>query len=174
MESGTALGQRVARRRQPPEGGGHERGIQTGDVHVITPTGLFVGCKNQNNDDLDSMAAAWREAKDRENQARTERLKIEQEILAHSDLPKLKPDGINSIGRLRILTGFHRKWDQNHLFNVMPLVPVHLWPFEIEYKEIFKSSASLCANEPAYWSIISPGLSLKKRQPSIQVTPQGE
>lgn len=126
--------------------------------------------QRQNVPTLDDLADALEAAKAAEAQANDHRLAIERQILEHPDMaPQLKDEGTHTVGRLRVSTGYTRKWSQQELELVRPEVADAFWPFKTEHKEDRRMMKMVEERLPDLYAKLSPALTLTPRKPSVTI-----
>ncbi|OSM04168.1 hypothetical protein [Magnetofaba australis] len=119
---------------------------------------------------IDELTQAWELAKHAENQAKQVRLEVERQLLEKTDLKAaLIPEGTSTFGRLKVVTGYTRDWDQQRLAEIQRGIEPNFWPFKAKLEEIRAGSRFLEEERPDLWAQISPALTLKPKKPAFTV-----
>lgn len=119
---------------------------------------------------LEALTRSWKAAKEREEQAKAERLAIEAEGL---ELVKaaLPDKGTTTFDTgLKIETGFTESWDQERVQLAHDNWPSNLkFPFKGEWKPDNKAISYIRDNEPLAYRLLSDCLTLKPKKPAFSV-----
>ena len=124
---------------------------------------------------IDDLRQQWKEAKTLEEEAKQRRLNIETEILLHKEVKgEIKDEGTSTFGKIKIITGYTRNWNQGKLQAICETVDESLWPFQTQYKEVRAGTKYIETNEPEMWEILSPALTLTPKKPSFSLAKDKE
>ena len=127
--------------------------------------------KPGNNYTLEALNELRLDAKERENQAKKDRVAIEEAMIAHDDMPELLETGVVTVeGVCKVTTKYSRKWDQAKLavLRAAEGVTDANWPFKVEFKENATSMKYLRENYPDYvTNIENTALTLTPSKPAF-------
>lgn len=118
---------------------------------------------------LQTLKQTWLLAKQKENDARNERLEAEGEIymLVEKDL---KESGVNNLPEgIKITTGFTEKWDQEQLREIQSSWQSNLWPFKTEFKKDSALLKALQQTNAEGYAVVAKALTLTPCKPTFAV-----
>lgn len=118
---------------------------------------------------IEVLAQRLAEAKAAESAAIEARLAVEAEILAHPSTGRVLVDeGTATVAdRIKVTTGYTRKWEQSTLANLAHSIDPAYWPFKVEFKEDRKAARVIEERFPDLWERLRHALTLTPRKPSI-------
>ncbi|MGB0496641.1 MAG: hypothetical protein ACPGJI_09810, partial [Kangiellaceae bacterium] len=106
-------------------------------------------------DNIKNLEIGWVIAKEKEDEAKTERLRIEKEIV---NICK----GEKSFGNIKITYGESRKWDDEAIKNVENNIDQEFFPFKRTYKEVRAETKVLEKMHKDFWKEhFAPHLTIK-------------
>lgn len=115
----------------------------------------------------DELAAA----KAAEAKAKQHREAIEHAIVTHADVaPGLRDEGTHHVGRVKVVTGLTRKWDQPKLVALASEIDETFWPFKVEWKEDRRAMRVFEERFPELANKIGKALTLTPRKPTVSVS----
>ena len=110
---------------------------------------------------LEALAIGWKAAKDAENNAKDQLLKIEEQIITACG-------GEKKFFDLTISYPEKRTWDSIGLAALREKIKPEAFPFRIEYKESLTESKALAKIDPEFWSNhFAPLLTITPAKPSF-------
>ena len=124
---------------------------------------------------LGDLAGELQTAKINEKAAKARRLEVEQAILDHGDIVgNLKDEGTITIGPVKIVTEFTRKWDDKKVAELARDIAPEYFPFlQRKYIEDKKLSDVIAERFPELWDKLRPALTLTPAKAIISiVTPK--
>ena len=123
---------------------------------------------------LVDLAGELQTAKINEKAAKARRLEVEQAILDHGDIVgNLKDEGTTTIGPMKIVNKFTRKWDDKQVVELARQIAPEYFPFRPKYVEDKKLSDAIAERFPELWDKLRPALTLMPAKAAISiVTPK--
>lgn len=112
------------------------------------------------------LEVAWLQAKNKEDDAKRERLSIEEKILEQIEKAET---GTIPFGNLRVSFGYTEKWDDDGLRGLSEKVKPEYFPFKTTYKCDKKKLDVLKDIQPALHDKLSEYLTLIPRKPAFKV-----
>lgn len=116
------------------------------------------------------LAAAKRE----EAAARTARIAVEEEILAHPAIKlQLRDEGTVTAEGVKVTTKLARSWDQEMLAELAKTFDPAWFPFRAEWKEDRRASRVLEERFPDLARELGQALTLKPAKPAVSLASEG-
>lgn len=117
------------------------------------------------------LCAAWLRAKAKEESARRERVTIEEELINFVDT---KPEGSKTSTvdgfKVEVKCGFNRRLEPAGFDVIDATIPDGLRPIKIKRELDEKGLSYLQSNEPQYYNILAPFLTVRPSKPSFSIT----
>ena len=116
---------------------------------------------------IEELTVQWGMAKHVENDAKAQRLEIEEKIASQVGDLKI---GTNTYGNLKIVCKNYRKWDQEQLADAKESWGNETFPFKIEYKEVVADTKELSVqNNTKLRELESKCLTITPAKPSFAI-----